>query len=279
MPNLQIGYVTSDPVAVNSSKTVIDPSAREDTTFLPWVEHFKANLQRQQIHEAGIEWDVAPEMERSIAAAFVHSLQRFELGESGDGRGLLSKAAKHGDPIYVEALQLLVVEEQKHSALFARGLERLDGQRIMAHWSDSVFVFLRRALGLRTELGLFLVAESVSIGYFTALAQNAPDPVLRGIGQRVCTDEQDHVRFQTDRLRQGFSTTPKIVRTVAHALLTVVALGASTVVALDHRAALRACGLKPTTYWRHAMVSFQRAARAVFDHSTPEFLGPIPKAY
>lgn len=269
----------SHPLAVNSSKPAIDQSAREDTTFLPWVEHFKANLQRQQIHEAGIEWEAAPEMDLSTAAAFAHSQQRFELGESGDGRGLLSKAAKHGDPIYVEALQLLVVEEQKHSELFARGLERLDGQRIMAHWSDSVFVFLRRTLGLRTELGLFLVAESVSIGYFTALAQNAPDPVLRGIGQRVCMDEQDHIRFQTDRLRQGFSTTPKIVRTVAHALLTVVALGASIVVALDHRAALRACGLKPTTYWRHAMVSFQRAARAVFDHSTPEFLGPIPKAY
>ncbi|PQZ87307.1 hypothetical protein CQ018_17760 [Arthrobacter sp. MYb227] len=269
----------NDPVAAAPSKTNHRPSSSDDTTFLPWVKHFETNPQRQLLHDESIDWDAASEMDRSTTAAFIHSLQRFELGESGDGKGLLSKAAKHGDPIYVAALQLLVVEEQKHSALFARGLERFGGQRIAAHWSDSVFVFLRRSLGLRTELGLFLVAESVSMGYFTALAQNAPDPVLRGIGERVATDEQDHIRFQTDRLRAGFSTTPKFARNVAHALLTLVAVGASTVVVIDHRAALRACGLRPATYWRHAMLSFQRAARAVFDHSTPAFLGPIPKAH
>ena len=269
----------SNPATEASPPIDLHPVSNADTTFLVWVRHFETNPQRQKLHEEGIEWDATHDMEQSTVEAFIHSMQRFELGENGDGKGLLAKAAKHGDPIYVAALQLLVVEEQKHSALFARCLERFGGQRIAAHWSDSVFVLLRRSLGLRTELGLFLVAESVSMGYFTALAQNAPDPVLRGIGQRIATDEQDHIRFQTDRLRQGFSTTPKFARILAHALLSVVAVGASTVVVIDHRAALRACGLKPTTYWRHAMLSFQRAARAVFDHSTPEFLGPIPKAH
>ena len=87
-------------------------------------------------------------------AAVAASLQRFELGEGGDGRVLLAKAEAAGDPVYTAALRLFVAEEQGHSALFARCLERLEHPRLRSHWSDAAFVALRRAMGLRRRARL-----------------------------------------------------------------------------------------------------------------------------
>lgn len=216
-------------------------------------------------------------MDERTQRAFIRSFQRFELGESGDGRRLLSKAALAGDATYLEALTLLVQEEQKHSALFRRGLDRLHAQVLQSHWSDSAFVTLRRMLGLRTELALFLIVETVAMDYFVALAERAPDPVLRGIGQRIANDERDHIRFQIDRLRQGFEHTPSAARAVIEFVWTVIAAGATTVVVLDHRAALRACGLSPVEYWRDAMISFRSAAQSVLVSSKARVLGPTTK--
>jgi hypothetical protein len=43
------------------------------------------------------------------------------------------------------------------------------------HWSDVVFVRLRRLMGLRTELMVLTVAEVVALSYYGGLAQSGPD--------------------------------------------------------------------------------------------------------
>ena len=166
-------------------------------------------------------------------------------------------------------------EEQKHSALFGRGLQHLQSPSLDAHWSDGVFTFLRRRLGLRTELGLFLIVESVAMGYFTALADEAHDPVLRGIGLRIATDERNHIRFQIDRLHRGFARTPRAGKLLLGLTWTAIAAGSAAVLVVDHGPALRACGLSPARYWRDAMGEFGRAARLVLANRAPEPLGPI----
>lgn len=244
------------------------------TTFTPWVEHFTRNVAVQRAIEREIDWDAPCTLDATTRRAFVRSFRRFELGENGDGARLLVKAEAAGDLVYLDALRRLVTEEQKHSALFRRGLEHLGAQPVESHWSDSAFTTLRRMLGLRTELALFLVAETVAMGYFTALASAAPDAVLRGIGRRIETDERDHVRFQVDRLRLGFATTPAPVRAVVLASWTVVALGAATVLVTDHAGALRACGLRPARVWVDSLTTFARAARSVLGDPTAAPLGP-----
>lgn len=165
-------------------------SAYDDfMTFDLWLAHFQANPTRHREAEATVEWDAAPTVSESERRAFIRSFQRFELGESGDGERLLVKAAAAGDPTYLAALELLVREEQKHSALFRRGLDHFDARALDSHWTDAAFTTLRRLFGLRTELGMFLIAETVAMGYFIALAERAPDPVLRGIGRRIEIDE------------------------------------------------------------------------------------------
>jgi len=248
------------------------------TTFTSWVEHFHHNTARHRELEALIDWDFAPTVDDRTRRAFVRSFQRFELGESGDGARLLSMAAAAGDPVYTEALALLVGEEQKHSALFGRGLRHLGAPALESHWTDAAFTRLRRLLGLRTEIGLFLIAESVAMGYFVALAENAPDPVLRGIGRRIADDERHHIRFQIDRLRVGFCNTPVMVLPIVGLAWGVVAAGAATVVVIDHGSALRACGVSPVAYWGRAMRSFRAAARAALASRDATALGPARRA-
>ncbi|GIG37530.1 ferritin-like domain-containing protein [Cellulomonas pakistanensis] len=243
-------------------------------TFDAWLDHFRANPARQRAIEAQVDWDVPCALDERSRRAFVRSFQRFALGEDGDGRRLLAEAERAGDLVYLAALRLLVAEEQRHAALFRRGLAHLGGEPLTAHWSDGAFTALRRALGLRTEIALFLVAEVVAMRYFVALERSAPDPVLRGIGRRIATDERNHLRFQIDRLREGFARTPGPVRACVGAAWVAVAAGATVVVVIDHRAALRACGLRPAAYARTALWDARAAVRSVLGSRRHERLGP-----
>ena len=243
-------------------------------TFDDWVVHFETNPERQRATEATIDWSAPVQLGARERRAFVRSFQRFELGESGDGVRLLRMADAAGDPVYTAALRLLVAEEQKHSALFGRGLRHLAAPSLVGHWTDAAFTRLRRLLGLRTEIGLFLIAESVAMGYFLALADHAPDPVLRGIGRRIAEDERHHIRFQIDRLRVGFRGTPTAARTLVGIAWGIVAAGAATVLVIDHGAALRACGVSPAGYWGRAMRSFRAAARSVLADPGAPLIGP-----
>ncbi|WP_445442628.1 ferritin-like domain-containing protein [Clavibacter sp. km1a] len=243
-------------------------------TAVDWIAHFHANAERHLAPEELIPAGAPSSLDGRTRRAFVRSFQRFALGESGDGAHLLRLATAAGDPAYTHALALLVQEEQKHAALFLRALDHLDAPALPAHWTDAAFTRLRHLIGLRTEISLFLIAETVATGYFTALADHAPDPVIRALGQRIADDERDHVRFQIDRLRTGFRDTPAPLRALVGAAWTVVAAGAATVIVVDHRAALRACGVAPRAYWGRAMRGFGAAARSVLVDPRAPLLGP-----
>ncbi|WP_233548882.1 ferritin-like domain-containing protein [Clavibacter lycopersici] len=243
-------------------------------TAADWVARFHRNADRHLTPEELIPDGAPSPMDARTRRAFVRSFQRFALGESGEGTHLLSMAAAAGDPAYTHALALLVQEEQKHAALFLRALDHLEAPALPAHWTDAAFTRLRRLLGLRTEISLFLIAETVATGYFHALADHAPDPALRALGERIADDERNHVRFQIDRLRTGFRDTPAPLRALIGGAWTVVAAGAATVIVADHRAALRACGVAPRAYWRQAMHGFGSAARSVLLDPRAPLLGP-----
>ncbi|GGF39353.1 ferritin-like domain-containing protein [Subtercola lobariae] len=231
----------------------------ESHTFDAWATYFEANLERHERLDAGIPWASTPVLSGADTVALVHSLQKFELGESGEGKGLLAKARGRNDASYDAALVLFIAEEQKHSALFAGALTRFGAERLTSDWTDGVFVVLRRLMGLRTEVTLFLIAETVAMEYFEALGRSS-DPVLRGVARRVLTDEVEHIRFQIDQLRAGFERSSMVTRWVAAAAAWVVALGAATVVAIDHGPALHALGLRRLTFWRRTL---RHAARAL----------------
>jgi hypothetical protein len=186
----------------------------------------------------------------------IASVRRFQLGESGDGQQLLRKAATAGDPEYLCAAKFFVAEEQQHAALLLRLLGYLGGAPMRRHWSDAVFVRLRRLMGLRTELMVLTVAEVVALSYYGGLATDGPDPVVQAVAARIVADEHPHVRFQQQRLRAGFAGSGVPLRVLAFAFWWLTAIGATVVVAMDHGPLLDAICYRRTRFIRDVLGDF-----------------------
>lgn len=228
-----------------------------------WAKYFERNRSRQQELDAKIRWDVPRTASAAQAAALAASLQRFQLGESGEGKQLIAKSDAAGDVGYSRAIRLFIAEEQSHAALMMKALDFLATPALSKHWSDKAFVMLRRALGLRLELMLFLVAEVVALHYFGALKTGAPEPALRAMAGRILQDEDAHVRFQIQRLREGFEFSAAPTKAVVRCAWWALAIGATTVVAIDHGNAMKVCGLGPVAFFKRALTEFSRATNQV----------------
>jgi hypothetical protein len=131
------------------------------------------------------------------------------------------------------------------------------------HWSDTVFVRLRRLMGLRTELMVLTVAEVVALSYYGGLATAGPDSVVRAVAARILADEHPHVRFQQDRLRAGFAESGVLARLLAFKLWWLTAIGATVVVAFDHGLMLDAIGYRRTRFIRDVLAEFAKVVAAV----------------
>src|SRR5262249_52419677 len=105
-----------------------------------WLQYFEYNRDRRM----EIPWERGLEVEAELRGPLIRSLQRFQVGESGEGRHLRSKAATTGDPIYQAAIELFIQEEQEHARLMAGILGRLQAPLLKGHWSDGCFILLRR---------------------------------------------------------------------------------------------------------------------------------------
>jgi hypothetical protein len=95
----------------------------------------------------------------ALDAAIVRSLQQFRPGESGDGASLAAKASLGGDESWARGVRLFIGEEQNHARLLAALLTAVNARLISSHWSDAVFIRLRRALGIRLEPMVLFAAE------------------------------------------------------------------------------------------------------------------------
>ena len=242
--------------------------AREVSEFGPWIDHFEQNHAMHAQVDAAIDFDGECRLTEAVRRPLIASVRRFQLGESGDGQQLLRKAAQAGDPEYLRAAELFVAEEQQHAALLLRLLGYLGGKPMRTHWSDVVFVRLRRLMGLRTELIVLTVAEVVALSYYGGLAATAPDSVVRAVAARIVADEHPHVRFQRDRLRAGFADSSAPMRVLTFALWWVTAIGATVVVALDHGPLLDAIGYRRLRFVRDVLADFAKVAAEVLQRRT-----------
>jgi hypothetical protein len=241
--------------------------------FTPWREQFEAADERRRstpepLWANGSAWPTA----------VVRSVQRFQTGEDGDGRSLIAKSAAAGDPQYLAAVRLFVAEEQGHARSLAGALAAAGAPTVSGHWSDTAFVAVRRALGLRLELMTLMTAEVVALRYYRALRDAAPCPVLRDVAGRLLCDEERHVPFHVARLREGLGHLPRPVRALVAAGWWTLMAGATAVVAVDHGAALRALDLSSGRFALDVVRLFRPIVAQVLGRATPESVvgeGPV----
>ncbi|WP_067690703.1 hypothetical protein [Nocardia jejuensis] len=223
--------------------------------FIPWTREFEANVLARSVAEDP-EWDRGARLDPVLA----RSVQRFQVGESGDGGNLIRKADGAGDPDYATAARLFVAEEINHARLLRNLLSSAGYETISSHWTDVIFVRLRRALGLRLELMVLSIAEVVALRYYRALRDGTTDPLTTEVARLILEDERRHVPFHCQRLRVAFAPTPRPVQVVLLLAWWLVLFGATLVVAVDHGPALRQLGVTRTAFTRDVIALFQGVA-------------------
>jgi len=133
-----------------------------------WLSYFQYN----RIHRLPVPWERDINIEPRLREPLIRSLQKFQLGESGEGRRLRHHAAKTGDENYAETINLFIKEEQEHARLMGEILKRLNASLLTGDWTDHCFMFMRRLFGLHQELLVLLLPEMIAKRYFLACMTN-----------------------------------------------------------------------------------------------------------
>jgi hypothetical protein len=231
---------------------------------MDWHDYFRRNAGGR----TAVPWERGIEVEPSLRGPLVRSLQRFQVGEKGDGKHLIRSARATGDPEYAATIELFVREEQAHSALLARLLDGMGAPLIGWHWSDACFVLVRRLSGLKLELMVLLAAEMIAKRYYRALYEGTADPVLRAAFGKIMRDEDGHVAFHCDYLGRAFRPMPLLLRLAVmgawYAFYGIVV----RVVAFDHRGVLRATGVLRGEFIRDCAAIFEADAGSIFRPAT-----------
>lgn len=221
-------------------------------TYAQWLQDFETEAERRRRREDP-PWSRGARLDPAVA----RSVQRFQVGEAGDGANLIAKAA--GDDGYLAAVKLFVAEEQNHARMLAELLGAAGVPTIGTHWSDTVFVRLRRALGLRLELMVLLIAEVIALRYYRALRDGTTDPVVTQVASRILADEERHVPFHCHRLRIGFRELGTPARTALFGAWRLLLLGVALTVAADHGPALHRLGVGRREFVADVLAAFESA--------------------
>ncbi|SDC46725.1 ferritin-like domain-containing protein [Actinokineospora iranica] len=218
-------------------------------TYVEWLREFTEEAERRA-GRSEPDWAVRVRMHPDV----VRSVQRFQVGEDGDGRNLIGKAEGAGDAAYAAAVRLFVQEEREHARMLGELLRAAGASTIATHWSDVVFIWLRRGLGLRLELMVLAIAEVVALVYYRVLRDGAGDALTSEVAGRILADERRHVPFHRDRLRAA------PVSRAARVVWWWLFLGAVLVVVGDHGRALRVLGVSRRAFVAEAVREFAVAS-------------------
>jgi hypothetical protein len=166
--------------------------------FNQWKEYFQQN--RGHFTHIDIDRpDVLTEKEKSVISS---SLQQFQRGEHSEGKHLYSFAAKHGDRDYTDCIRLFIPEEQRHAMVLSAYMKKHGIPLLRDHWVDNVFRKLRKLSGIENTVRVLLIAEIIAKIYYRGLHNATSSELLKEICAQILQDEDQHIRFQCDALRQ-----------------------------------------------------------------------------
>ena len=161
-------------------------------TWSLWKMSFEAAAQRP------VPPIVAPALSEAVRFGVLESLQKFQIGESGEGRvahEIDSSLVPGIDGEFRASLKLLVREEGRHSRILALMVQALGGTTLSRNWSERLFVHLRRAFGLRFKMMVLLSVEVIGIAWYGLLAHQLPAGPFASALRQMCSDEERHLAF------------------------------------------------------------------------------------
>lgn len=160
-----------------------------------WNEYFKENAKRVLKVEKD-PYRLSPEEIRRVTK----SIQQFQLGEASEGKLLRAKAKKfakeNADPLYVETMDFLIKEENRHSAYLGAFMRDQGIPTKGGIWIDALFRLFRNLANLEVSIRVLVTAEVIALFYYRCLSGATGSELLNRICHRMLAEEREHVRFQ-----------------------------------------------------------------------------------
>jgi len=215
-----------------------------------WLNYY----QRNRVDRPEPKWNSPSPLDRNAQGILGHSLSHFQLGETGEGKVLISGARREvgDDACYIEALKLFVAEEGEHARLLERMVRRFGGEIIQRHWTHALFRLVRQALGFKFEIQLLVIAELVGTAYYRLLRARTRDSVLDETCALLLQDEAKHIEFHADWLGNFMARLLPLEYAVWAMQFQVLFTAAAYVAWIDHRRALRFSGSSRREFFREA---------------------------
>ena len=192
------------------------------------------------------------------------SLAIFQLGESGEGR-IAKEIMMIQQPgitvAYREALGLFVAEEARHGRILKNLLAALGMGSMHVTWSNTLFTWGRRLIGIRFKLLVLMAAEIVGLSFYQLVSEQIEQGELRAALKQICGDEEDHLCFHADFFRYQLRTRGD--RGVFTLFWPLICFMAISMACFDHRDSLRSLGIRKRCYLRKALTYLKDAS----DHS------------
>ncbi len=226
------------------------------SSYEGWYSHFLENRDSPCALPWGDPYLLCAAERRLVA----RSIQQFQLGEWARGRGLMRRASSH--PVlathlwFLPALELFIAEEQSHSGILGRFLDREGIPRLTSHWVDRIFRRLRKLAGLEVCAMVLVTAEVLAMPFYEALRDATRSHLLRSICVRILRDEAAHLNYQAFTLglvRGPLGNKARAIRRFCHSVLfqcTAVLLWE------QHRRVFRAAGWDFRRFWNDARRGF-----------------------
>jgi len=223
-----------------------------------WYRHFLENRDNPR----AFPWDDSRPLSAAERRLVGKSVQQFQLGEWARGRGLMRRASSHpvlsADPWFLPALELFIAEEQGHSGILGRFLDREGIPRLASHWLDGTFRRLRKLAGLQVCAMVLVTAEVLAVPFYQALRDATRSPLLRSICVRILCDEAAHLQALTLGLaRRGG---PRVTCALCHSILFH---GTALLLWLQHGRVFRAAGKNFRRFWIDARRGFDRLQSSI----------------
>ena len=217
-----------------------------------WCRYFRRNAQQL----LDIPWEAGDCLSPDERAAIADSVREFQLGESAEGRHFVraakAYAERSGDRDYVDAVRLLIAEEQRHARDLAHFLSLAGIPLAQRTWADSAFRWLRKRAGLEVCVSVLLAAEVIAKVYYAALRDATRSAVLERLCEQILRDEVEHVRFQAERLAILRAARPNSVIAILNLAHRATFAVACLVVWRKHSRVFRAGGFGFRRFWRSA---------------------------
>ncbi|MGH9868064.1 MAG: ferritin-like domain-containing protein [Candidatus Polarisedimenticolia bacterium] len=209
-----------------------------------WLTYFALNAAAPR----GIPWELGPDLPPEEARRIVPSLREFQRGETSNGRHLRAIArawaARHGETSLVQALELFIVEEQRHAAELERFLVLNGHLAGGSSVNDAAFRALRRvSVSLEGALSVLLTAEIIGFVYYGALRHQTRSPLLRALCRTFQHDEAAHLLFHAELLGGVRRGRPGLLMRLTEGLSWMLLMASCAAAWRRHRMVLRFTGL------------------------------------